>query len=328
MKAKIFFLTLIVSLLLNSCSTVEKRDVVINNNEFVIPFDFGIKGNYYLPVIRVKAHNNKTLSLGIDTGFNKSVIFNSGLSKIVDINELRKVSYENFKNVYSEEKGVAKDSISESEYKEAYKISTYGEYITTNLTLDPLMFSNINLEYSFHGRFDGYDTEGIDGMIGFDFFGKVQNISIDYHNKTVTINKNISSNKQGALMKYDSFTKLYQAEVLINGHKEDILLDTGAETVVLREGFGTGESSIDPIEVSNFIDNGEVVFTEPKDIPVAINIGNEEIKINNAVLYSNSSGEAPPKVIRLLYFYNTMGYTVFKDRCITFDFENSLFIIE
>ena len=169
------------------------------------------------------------------------------------------------------------------------------------------------------------DFEKYDGIINLDFFGDVKNILIDYKDKKIKIN---SDEKLKYSVSYEKFTQLnlYLVEVSLNGVKQQALIDTGASCLFLRDNY-KDSSRITEEKLLNSLQQAKADSHAESKIKVKLQIGRWEEKItgiypdiNNYNLTDNAE--------KVLQNINLLGYDVFKNHKIQFDFNKKEFRIE
>jgi hypothetical protein len=292
----------------NEISRVKKQNVY--------PFTINYKNHYGCPIIKVKI-DNKILTFLVDTGSERTWLYNSGIKKMYgSVAELE----DNNLNSYIEY--VKKTNPEKIQNKSAKQIKNI-------LHKDLIGFKIVfTVNHPFASFMYWPKEDNIDGIIGQDFMKKYKTVTFDFINNLLVFDGDKIKGSVLPFIKTDMEDVFI--EFLYNDNKEYGFLDTGNYTFSPRSNFGKDVPSYDFKRSDDYLItyNGKL----EKKIPLIltfnnIHIGN--IEYNNIKgVYSNIWFSTYNKGAQnMLRFVNGIGCEFFRNHIIQFDYENSNFII-
>ena len=183
--------------------------------------------------------------------------------------------------------------------------------------------SSFNYAPSVDSPIDDYQ---LDGIINLGFFGDTDNIIIDYKHKVLIINSEKKLKNSVAMQKFDVLN-LYYINIDIDDIPQQAIIDSGSSLFILREQYKSD---------SRFLEDDILAVLEQDDLyerheeqkkKVKLKIGKYQTKLI-AVLPDTDNYNATDSAKQIVNMINILGYPVFKNHKIQFDFNNMEFGIE
>ncbi len=288
------------------------------SKEIKLPFICNEKGL----ILMAFSDNEYQYNFILDTATTDNVLFQTGYSKLskslgIDI-EAAVLEY-----VAGENPG-----LSEIEIKEITQNYINSGGISFSLSeLKNGDFCSSESSFSYNPSIDSsIDNLKLDGMINLAFFGDAENIVIDYKQKVLIINSKKKLKYSVHLQRYD-ILNLYGIDIFIDDVKQQALIDTGASCFFLREQYES-TSRINEDDLLVLLEQNEIFDDNEEQIKnVKLQIGKYKTKIT--AIYPNINNyDATDPAKQIVRKINLLGYEVFKNHKIQFDFDNMEFRIE
>jgi hypothetical protein len=325
MKKKCILIGTLALFFLCSCSTQQTINSSVSSGKFIptgkliIPFKIQTIHHSIIPQIQIE--NDKGLyNVAFDTGSNYNNLLKNGVKKIFG-DEKRPIEL-----AYTYVRRLSPDKNEKELYRAVNELINSGGITCTlnNLTVSGTAINDIVLQYV-PANTRKIDKGLADAIVGVNFFGKCNNILIDYNNKVIEIDA-AQLKVQACPMRKLNQLGLYVAEVVIDGITQPALIDTGAEYLFIREGFNKKIIYSDS-DIINYTLHGKVKKSLPGFKLVQVQVGNINSKYrgyntSNMFISGTESGNAFGQKCSIL------GYEVFKGHRIQLDFEHNLFRIE
>lgn len=302
-KYFVFIITFFL-LTLTSCISTNKS-AVEENIQSAYEYPFYYNKNDYMPIISFPIidfeGNEVILNLEFDSGQSSSYLTKKGLQKLRIKNFAPKTN-------------------------QSYTITLDSEHLAYK------EFKSVKFLYSLDDFKNSWLSSKTDGKIGFDFFRQLEEgfyrMTIDYKNHKIILN-NSQLNVEPITMNKISIlgNDFYEIPLLINDLEESAILDTGTQSFgILRKDLGQKRvllSDDDYLKIPNIKKTDDLY--ETIDL---VKIGN--IVVNNAKFCLSTSKRLKcPEIARnLVLNNNTLGFALFKNYTIQFDFGNNLFFME
>lgn len=281
------------------------------------PFTMNYKSHYGCPIINIQI-DNKVYTFLVDTGSERSWLYNAGIKKMYG-------SIKNFEddhlNGYIEYIKRSNPAIIQGKSAKQIKDIYHKDLVNLHIVF--------NLETSLTKFMYWPKNDNIDGVIGQDFMKKYKTITFDFINNFLVFD---GDKINGSVL---PFIKTEMEDVFIeftyNGKKEYGFLDTGNYTFSPRSNFGKDEIHYDFKRSDDYsiTYNGKMKKRFPWLLTFnKIKIGS--IEYNNIKgVYSNIWFSTYNKGAQnMLRFVNGIGCEFFRGHVIQFDYENNEFIIQ
>lgn len=334
---KLIFLLVIITFIL-SCTSLN-----IKKEPIEIPFTLN-ENNQIVVDLKIKAseeENGKVLKCIVDTGSNSEMIELSQSGARIfygeQFSEIEKSQKEYFRNNLENICGKKSSDVNDIEIEELYK--GYGKLIQSKSKIHSCSlgsFLSKKIQYiCYQGNGSPMDS---DAIIGYKFFDNTDVLTINYKKKILIID-DYPINTVPIPLYFFKPTEKYFIPITINGENDFGIIDTGSEFFSIRH------SNVDK-ELSNSI----LTKPTPSKIKKAFKILNntdfehtastysqsiKQLKISNVIFYdleaipvTNSNVETTSEFTKkLILSTNNLGYPVFKNSIIQFDFKRKLFYI-
>jgi hypothetical protein len=296
-----------------------------NRKKFSLAIEDGI------PVISFQC-DGRTVNFIVDTGTPVSTIKRSGVKTLAgkEFYNNEKQIVAGLRNTLIEENVKNAASLSDDEIKNMLykrKLDHNSIVPSLNCTFENNLYTAKMLLYP-----DDSETE-IDGTLGQNFLEQYKNVSFDYKNQYLIFNDNKISEHEIPFYTIhlvgNPVDNYYAVDALIDGEKESCMIDTGYNIFSLRRDFQK-----DKMKNYDEIFSGKYeCVTHVLDTVVLSNVTYKKI----TALYVAGTGTnfAIPsdklrnshEVLNALIYQTDIGYPLFKDHIIQFDFENHVFRI-
>ncbi|MBQ4554028.1 MAG: hypothetical protein IJA53_02860 [Spirochaetaceae bacterium] len=292
--------SILILLCVLSCSSTNTKVDFTDFSENEIPFSYGFNGYMPLFTFYTESSEDKIVKLELE--------FDSGL----DVNFLSK-------------RGIKK-------MFPKTKFSESGTYTIKQVSLETeneVSIENAQFKYrkdEFKASYQGIDYDGAIGLSFFKNFGKV---TFDFRNQKVILGEYQIDSMPIKMVEVNILDNIfYEIPIYINGNPDTAIIDFGTKGfAVIRENFGRAKHDFKDEDYLKSFDKSLLEWNS------YINI--ESLQVGNFVLENvkcqNSKGRLMniPDIVRNVIFYNnTIGIELFKDKIVQFDFENNLFYVK
>jgi hypothetical protein len=291
------------------------------SKEIKLPFTCNEQGL----ILMTFSDNEYQYNFSLDTASTENVLFQTGYSKLTKTLGIDIVDIEAAVREYVTGEN---PDLSEAEIKEITQNYIYSGGMTFSLSeLKNNNFCSSEVSFSYNPTVDSpIDDQELDGMINLAFFCDADNIIIDYKHKLLIINSKKKLKYSVPMQKYEVLC-LYGIDISIDGIQQQALIDTGASCFFLREQYES-TSRINEDDLLVLLEQNEIFDDNEEQIKnVKLQIGKYKTKIT--AIYPNINNyDATDSAKQIIRKINLLGYEVFKNHKIQFDFDNMEFRIE
>ncbi len=323
---KLFFVDIVFLTFLVSCSSnyfmktnecdisseSEPKNVLLKK---YYSFNYATKKSM-IPVISIKV-NNAFLTFECDTGAATSFIHKSGMKKIVD--DFQEWENDSIK-IFLDEL-MMKNPNKDYTFSEAKKMYLDMARKGMSYTKYPVIFIQNDKSYRINLNYSNIKTK-YDGVLGLDFFLQLNSIVFDYKEKEVYFNTDIISNEGSPIILIDEpIGKSLYIDCVINNEIERCLLDTGLNCCIIRQDFQKNKNeSYESMASGN---NKDIYMNIIESLKIA------SLEYNNIIFYYAVSRNflCSDKVRNYYKEHSGLGFPVFENHIVQFDFENMRFYI-
>lgn len=295
---------------------------IVSTRNIVIPFELSDENRIILSF-----YDNETLyNFEFDTGANFNALYRSGMQKLINSDESTDESIiekliENFHLVNPNlSLEYLKNQVLSFFYSDQLKI------LINTLNCNYSVFNNVAFKFNSIQKQPYNNGDTIDGIIGLNIFGEIDNIVIDYKKKQIEINVPCTLKNAVKMYQFEGLN-LFYVFIRINGIEQQALIDTGARYISIREDYKTNIIySVD--EIVDFLRSDYHVKVEKNtDMVLSFELGN--YKYSGSVFkYTAEEFDCQIETRRFLRMINSLGFPFFSDKRIQLDFVNNLFCID